>query len=62
MSAQPPTLTCGRCRRRIGARRPELAYRWDDVDYHRDCLINAQAEAGIIALVVTPVPPAATEE
>ena len=44
----------------VGARTPALAYRWEDVDYHRDCLINAQAEAGVVALVVTPVPPAST--
>ena len=44
----------------VGARTPALAYRREDVDYHRDCLINAQAEAGVVALVVTPVPPAST--
>ena len=56
----PPSFALQMWWHQVGARTPALAYRWEDVDYHRDCLINAQAEAGVVALVVTPVPPAST--
>ena len=47
-------MSCGRCRRQIGTKTPTLAYRWAAQEYHRDCLINALADSGSIAVVVSP--------
>ena len=58
--SEQTTMSCGRCRRQIGTKTPTLAYRWAAQEYHRDCLINALAYSGSIAVVVSPLPAAPT--